>query len=594
MQEKIEIRLPRLMDAALKEIGRIRPDKLAYRLEMSPLSSASMVIQADGRELLPAVGQFVELYDTPGSLGIFRVTSVTTNYKSGATATVTMEHALTTLSDGVIFGYKEYGGTGVNIKTVLTQLLALQPKEMWVLGACEFTTQFQYSFENENLLRAILSLAEPLTEEYLWTFDTSVFPFVLNLIKAPTGDMSELRMNRNIDSLKVDIDRSELCTRIYPLGYGEGVNQLTIAEVNGGKKYLDADTLATWGVVASTYAETSVTEAATLKSMAQSVLEKLKNPRVTVTVNGDDIFALTGEPLDRFYIGRLCRVPLPDYGILLDERVVSIAKGNVFGDNTRVTLTLANQVRDSVTELVTLSRKAAIGELYSQGSTNQYAVHLADNADQSNPAELSFYIDQDAVWINSVMCRYKLEAFRSYSKGAASGGGSTQTSSSGGGGTSGGGDYSVGDNHTTGDAIGTEQATGYSTGYNTGGTVSGHIHPLKRHWHDISTALSGHIHQVMAHVHQVVFPSHTHALEFGIYRGSAATLATVKIDGNTVPSSAIVNGEFDAVPYLAKDSAGKITRGTWHSISITPNSLTRIVADLHVKTFIRSISGGNY
>ena len=66
------------------------------------------------------------------------------------------------------------------------------------------------------------------------------------------------------------------------------------------------------------------------------------------------------------------------------------------------------------------------------------------------------------------------------------------------------------------------------------------------------------------------------------------------MDGTAVPASAIANGEFDAVPYLSKDSAGKITRGTWHRITFTPDGQTRIVADLHVKTFIRSITGGNY
>ncbi len=46
-------------------------------------------------------------------------------------------------------------------------------------------------------------------------------------------------------------------------------------------------------------------------------------------------------------------------------------------------------------------------------------MHFADNADADNPAELEFYVDADAVWINKVTFKYKLDAFRSYSQGAA-------------------------------------------------------------------------------------------------------------------------------------------------------------------------------
>ncbi|MEA5017054.1 MAG: phage tail spike protein [Candidatus Limiplasma sp.] len=590
MQEKNDIRLPRVLDANMGEVRRLHPTRVEYELNMMPLHKAQLTLIP---EEAVTVGEYVELYDVGGSLGVFRVTETDNSYSRGGTMTAYLHHALTTLSDGVIFGYREYGGTGVNLRTVLTQLLALQPRQMWTLGTCEFTTQYQYSFENENLLRAIISLAEPLTEEYQWTYDTSVFPWVLNLIKAQAGDMSEMRLSRNVENVQVAIDRSDLCTRMYPLGYGEGVNQLTIAPANGGVKYLDADTISTWGVVASTYTETSVTEAATLKAMAQSVLEKVKNPTVTVTAKGRDLYSLTGQPMDKFYIGRLCRVCLPDYGVTLNERVVTIQKRDVYDDNTNVTVTLANKNRDSVNEMIKLKRKAAIGELYSQGSTNQYAVHFSDNADGSNPAEMSFYVDPNAVWINAVMCRFKFEAFRSYSQGAASGGGSTQTSSSGGGGTSGGGNYEPGGGNYTGPATwGTGGSNAFTIQATAGGTS--HVHELKTHDHNLNTALSQHTHNVSSHTHSVPIPAHTHPLQPGIYRGGTASGATITVDGSTVPLSAIVNNQFDAVPYLSKDGAGKITRGTWHTIRITPDALTRIVADLHVKTFIRSISGGNY
>ena len=51
--------------------------------------------------------------------------------------------------------------------------------------------------------------------------------------------------------------------------------------------------------------------------------------------------------------------------------------------------------------------------------------------------------------------------------------------------------------------------------------------------------------------------------------------------------------EIDVVPYLAM-SNGRITRNTWHEITLTPDRLTRIEANLFVQTFITSWTGGNY
>lgn len=588
MIQQIDIRLPRLMGADLREITRLRPRKLGYTLNRAPLSTASLTL--GGEDARPTVGQFMELYDAQGSLGYFRVVRVSTACRGDAEITVELEHALCTLSDGVVFGYQEFGGTGVRLKTVLEKLLAMQPRRLWRLGTVDYGTEFQYSFENENLLTAILSLAEPLSDEYLWTFDFDTTPWTLNLITAPEGDASEMRLSRNIDSVTVETDRSELCTRIYPLGYGEGVNQLTIAGVNNNKKYLDADTVGAWGVVSSVYAETSVTDAGTLKAMAERELERRKNPRVTVTVSGLDLSALTGEPLDRFYVGRKCRVPLPEYGLWLDERVESIQKNDVFGDNAHAKVTLANKGADTVSELANISRKTSVGELYSQGATNQYAVHYADNADAGSALDCEFYIDPNAVWINSVMCKFKLESFRAYSTGAAAGGGKTGTGSSGNLNIDLSGTFSK--TATTSTPLEPGESLGKIFTDSSGGGGE-HRHKYL-HEHSVYVEIPAKSYQITGGSHSHSLPAHTHGIEYGVYRGPTASGVTVEVDGNAVPASAIRDGEFDAVPYLSKDSAGRVTRGSWHRVTFTPDGLTRILADLHVKTFVRSVSGGNY
>ena len=89
-------------------------------------------------------------------------------------------------------------------------------------------------------------------------------------------------------------------------------------------------------------------------------------------------------------------------------------------------------------------------------------------------------------------------------------------------------------------------------------------------------------------------PSHSHSINYGIYEGGKADSVTIKIDDMEIPAEELENDEMDIVKYLAKDSNGKITRGTWHTIEIVPDKRTRIEANLFVQTFVTSYVGGNY
>ena len=101
-------------------------------------------------------------------------------------------------------------------------------------------------------------------------------------------------------------------------------------------------------------------------------------------------------------------------------------------------------------------------------------------------------------------------------------------------------------------------------------SVGSHTHRVNAHTHQVSA----HTHRVNAHTHTV--KDHTHALEFGIYEGQRATKATIKVDGNEVPATSGYDN-IDIVAYLSKDNAGKIRRGTWHTVEILPDTMSRIV-----------------
>ena len=88
--------------------------------------------------------------------------------------------------------------------------------------------------------------------------------------------------------------------------------------------------------------------------------------------------------------------------------------------------------------------------------------------------------------------------------------------------------------------------------------------------------------------------AHTHNITYGIYEGGHAESITVKVDGTTVPAADITGDELDVVSYMDKDQDGKITRGTWHTIELVPDQLTRIEANLFAQVFVQSVGGGDY
>jgi len=128
-----------------------------------------------------------------------------------------------------------------------------------------------------------------------------------------------------------------------------------------------------------------------------------------------------------------------------------------------------------------------------------------------------------------------------------------------------------------------------------------HAHNLYNHAHEINlpphTHGMNHTHQIdhthgMDHTHQI--PAHSHDIEFGIYEGPTPTSVVVKVDGNVVADLGTSVSDVDIIPYLSKDDEGKINRGAWHEITITPNNLGRIVATVNTQLFIQSRGGGNY
>lgn len=503
---------------------------IGYTLKHNDLWTGTFSLPAgDPKNEYCAAHNLVMIPDGGRNTGFYRIVSMPSSNETalGGKKTYNVEHVIATLLDDVLFGYHEVGG-GVNgTAEVIRYILAHQIVGRWVLGTCDFTDYYQYHFENVSLLSALLSMGEVLTEEYTWQFDTTTNPWTVNLVRADSEPGCGIHYWRNLIDIEKTMDASALITRLYPLGYGEGVNQLTVRDVNNRLPYIDADTAQTWGIKASVWTDTRIEDPALLLARGRQVLEGYKNPYITYKAKALDLYRLTGYDWDNVMPGKLVTVQDAEHNISFKARVVEIQKSDVNGDPGSQEITIANAPRDAADSINTLADRVGIGELYSQGATNLFAVPFADNADENHPAKMRVYVPSGLVRINKMLLSWQVAPFRAYETGAAAGGSTEQTS--GGGGSSSqttstsdtvtyastaGGECTVttetktftpgGESGNTTVPVGSS-FTDYEGGDNYTGEAGSHRHTVDSHQHGV-----GHVHAIESHSHTV--DSHVHGL----------------------------------------------------------------------------------
>lgn len=518
--------------------------------------------------------QYVELTDNENEyIGLYRIMpSLVKKDKSNYSIKYTATHVLGTLLDSVLFGYFEI--TNKKTADVINFVLNQQKTKHWILKRCDFTRYFSYAWENENgLADALFSIPKAFDEDYLWEWNTKVYPFELSLVKPPTEPVCRIQEGYNMEGFEIDIDPNNLVNRVYPLGAGEGVNQINIKSVNNNVPYVeDKESIKKYGLVEYVWTDLRFTQPQSLKDNATNMLKKWSIPKVTWKVTAADLIKLTDIPLeiDKLRQGTVVMINTNEYGSL-NLRIKKEAKSDVFGAPQSLDLEIGNVKDDINTTMSDLGRKQQINETYSQGATNILNYSYQDNCEAAYPAEIEFYLDDDVFHVNTVELTFKTKRYRGYTKAVKGGGAktitseaggkSTQTSSAGGGSvrstsaggssvrstTSGGGSYQGGStqggggtsqssaaggdhNHTVmrylGD-VGKDETVGTARMYQPLGSNFRVILKSASMPGDIVTAgssgnhshtvnIPNHSHgfniNIPAHTHNVSIPSHTHSV----------------------------------------------------------------------------------
>lgn len=594
----------------------------------------------DSKSALVMPKHHIALYDHDQYVGRFIVNPKRTSKNETAREiSFECEHVLALLHNDILFRYHQL--SNYTTTDVLEYLLDIQEVAHWQLGTVDFTRYFHYSWENEDsLLNAIMSVPKPFDVSYMWTWDDTTYPYTLNLVE-PSDELKDVIVaGKNLKGIEIVEDPSTLVTRIYGLGAGEGVNQVDITKVNAGLPYLrNAASEAQYGVHKYIFADNRFEDANSLKATMQALLDKYKEPIKTCSVDAIDYYLKEYYDLGRYTVGDLLGVFDLDTSTNTEMRVEVYGKSDIYGAPDDLTLELGNKIGDIGMTISDLQKKQLVNEVYSQGATNIDSRDFVGECDENYPAIIRFHIPDDVVNINSMLLTFETLKYRAYSKAIKGGGAEVISSTS----DAGGAVASRSQSSAGGGAVASTSKTsagggnhrhlmfdwidqpggspslplnGYLAASNLGGDAAYRIVEMYSEAGDLYTAgasgdhshtfeipaIEEHTHEftipaIDAHSHEfeVNIPEHTHAMEHGIFEyANLPSTVSITVDGNAVPGTALSGENIDLIPYLMKDTDGKIARGRFAEIVLTPNDLARINATVTSRLFIQSRIGGKY
>ena len=234
--------------------------------------------------------------------------------------------------------------SGPGTITSIGDVLALQGTINWALGSSDFDRQFLYTWEpGTSLLEAMSDIPARFGCSYQWTFDTSSYPWTVNLIEPPVAISSYLDRGRNLLSVEEDEDYTQIVTRLYPYGNLSGADQLDITSIEpSGNAYVSSN-VGTYGLIERVLIDQRYSVAQNLYDAAVSLIAEFSVPRVHYNVAGADLYSLSGESIDEFVLGTLVEVTYDDLDISVQARIVSIVKSDVNGAPGDVQIQVANK-----------------------------------------------------------------------------------------------------------------------------------------------------------------------------------------------------------------------------------------------------------
>ena len=302
---------------------------------------------------------YIRMYTVQGFAGIFRTRSPQIGF-GGSSTTLQLEHAINELGDYII-AEKIVPKKKMSLKSALQKIFKYynEKSNLWTLGSQidnPADTDIE-DWEADCILEAdydnCLDVLESVMEQYpsmMLEFDFSSRPWKLNVRNRSRVVTAEGRLARNVKSATVTRDDSELFTRVYMDGYKN----------NDGKygSYTSKSAKDKYGLIETVITGSGDVTAEVAQRTVKSYMRNHKNPKISVTIDAIELCNITGETFDRFSIGKLCRLALPDYGETVSETITSLAFPSIYKSPNSCTVTL-NSEEDRAIKYIKKASKTA-------------------------------------------------------------------------------------------------------------------------------------------------------------------------------------------------------------------------------------------
>ena len=323
------IPLPRILDNNGNETGRLHPLSLSVNENIVPLSYASMEVA--NREIVPG-RTWVEIFNTNGSLGIYRTRAPQENY-GVESSMLQLEHGCVEIGDWLVTDAikGEY-----SVREAFEIINSFYRGSYWQLGAFVADEKVVLNLDYENVLEALLGALEQ-APQYMMVFDFGTKPWTFSIERKSETVTAEGRLSRNITSASVVRDDKDLCTRVYVNGLPKPAGRERDENAVG---YMDSENTSVYGIVEKKEdggIDLTVEEAT---RFAQTYLSLHDHPRFTIDIDGVDLSAITNVPLDSFRLGKLFRLVVPKYNVVVQDYITAVSWPNIIKNPKQCNVTV--------------------------------------------------------------------------------------------------------------------------------------------------------------------------------------------------------------------------------------------------------------
>lgn len=564
--------------SANKEAPHVLSLNMKESLSQAEELSFSMPYGNPGYSLIEGLITKVKVYDTRDSSVVFsgRVIPIKDGMNADGKFTnqVTCEGAMNYLVDTQT---RRWNFTNKTPSEILQYLLnqhnsKVDSSRRIQLGTIQVTQPITIDTNYETTLNTIITKLRNVLGGDIRVQERNGVLYLDYLLAQGANNGVKIELRKNLKEIIREYDPTDIVTRVIPLGYGEGINQLDITKVNSNIEYIeDSIAIAKYGIIEGVATNKDLQNADTLKIYGQTILNEKKQPSLSYSITALDLSVLTGYENEKYNLGDTLETIVDIMNIDVFARVIERYR-DMLNNPWNPKLTISTRPITLTDQIISLKQRNLTLENAPQGNTCIFPLMKAENTDSYHPIEFDLDIPQEAININRVYLNIHGRKYRVDSKDSKAGGSYQRASE-------------VQAKSTTVNAWQSLDDPNYSITPPTGigqqyvlvNTVNG--------FQVVDFYAFGHIHNFNVTIPAINIDDHTHEQVLGIVEGTFPKNVKIKVNNNDIGvnlgngNSGFDQYNIDITPYVHIGN---------NKIQITTEQNGRIDAVVYSQIFIQS------